>query len=140
MKHTLALIMTMFTVAAVIGMVTVNIQQVSAPRDCGACTEFKKLTHEYEKNVINTIGETNTGPQPHLRELLQGYVGDVNTIFIGDPNIDRLLQTYEQDVTTIFDVQPPDPDKQIKDFRGLTHDFEKAVIGAVSPPDPDTPA
>ena len=57
-----------------------------------------------------------------------GYVGDVNTIFIDDPNIDRLLQSYQDDVTTIFDTNPPGPDKQIRDFRGLTHDFEKAVI------------
>jgi hypothetical protein len=107
------------------------------PRECGQCTEFKKLTHEFEKNVINAVGDPNISPQP--RELLVGYVGDMNTIFVGDPNIDRLLQSDQDDVTTIFDTQPLDPDKQIKDFRGLTHNFEKAVIGAVSPPDPDTP-
>ena len=50
------------------------------------------------------------------------------------------MQNYERDVTTIFDVQPPEPDKQVKDFRAVTHDFVKAVIGAVSPPEPDTPA
>jgi len=135
MKHTVALTMTMLIVATVIGMVTLNIQQVSAPRGCGSCLEFKKLTHEYEKNVINAIGDPNISPQP--RELLVGYVGDVRSIFVGDPNIDRLLQSYQDDVTTIFDINPPDPDKQIKDFRGLTHDFEKVVIGAVSPPEPE---
>jgi len=109
MKHTVALTMTMLTVATVIGMVTLNIQQVSAPRGCGSCLEFKKLTHEYEKNVINAIGDPNISPQP--RELLVGYVGDVRSIFVGDPNIDRLLQSYQDDVTTIFDINPPDPDR-----------------------------
>jgi len=131
MKHTLALTMAMLTAAIVVGMITVNIQQVYAPRACGGCVQFKKLTHEYENNVINAIGDPGLNPQP--RELLVGYAGNVNTIFVGDPNIDRLLQSYQDEVTTIFDQQPPDPDKQIKDFRGLTHDFEKAVIGAFNP-------
>ena len=43
----------MLTVVTIIGMVTVNIQQVSAPRDCAGCTAFKKLTHEFEKDVID---------------------------------------------------------------------------------------
>jgi hypothetical protein len=70
--------------------------------------------------------------------LLDAYSQDVQRIFVGDPNIDLLLQSYEQDVATIFDSQPPEPDKQIKDFRSLTHDFEKAVIGLTQPPEPDT--
>jgi len=48
-----------------------------------------------------------------------------------------LLQGYTDDVTRILDQSPPEPDKQVKDFRAVTHDFEKAVIGAVSPPDGD---
>src|SRR6476620_7486236 len=135
MKLTTTPLLAIVTAAVVIGMVTVSIQQVYAPRNCGGCVEFKKLTSEYEKNVINAIGDPNISPQP--RELLVGYVGDVRSIFVGDPNIDRLLQSYQDDVTTIFDINPPDPDKQIKDFRGLTHDFEKVVIGAVSPPEPE---
>jgi hypothetical protein len=114
---------------------TIAINQVYAPRDCGACTQFKKLTHEFEKNVIKAIGDPGLSPQP--RELLNAYVEDANRILVGDPNIERLLQSYEQDVITIFDVQPPDPDKQIKDFRSLTHDFVKAVIGLTQPPEPE---
>jgi hypothetical protein len=120
---------------------TVVINQVYAPRTCGSCTEFKKLTHEFEKNVIKSIGDPNIGPEPHLRELLQAYSQDVQRIFVGDPNIDQvrtLLQSYEQDVTTIFEQNPPEPDKQlVKEFRSLTHDFVKAVIGAVNPPEPE---
>jgi hypothetical protein len=103
--------------------------------------DFKKLTHEFEKNVIKSIGDPNEGPQPHLRELLQAYSQGVQRIFIGDPNIDQvrtLLQSYEQDVITLFDTQEPIPGNQfVKEFRSLTHHFEKAVIGAVSPPEPD---
>lgn len=135
MKSLTTPLLAIVTAAVVIGMVTVSIQQVYAPRTCTGCVEFKKMTHEFEKNVINAIGDPNISPQP--RELLVGYVGDVNTIFVGDPNIDRLLQSYQDDVTTIFDSQPPDPDKQVKDFRSLTHDFVKAVIGLQSPPEPE---
>ena len=136
MKSLTTPLLAIVTAAVVIGMVTVGIQQVYAPRGCDGCTEFKKLTHAYEKNVINAIGDPNISPQP--RELLVGYVGDVNTIFIGDPGIDEvrtLLQSYEQDVTRIFDVNPPEPDKQIKDFRGVTHDFVKAVIDSFTGPE-----
>jgi hypothetical protein len=115
-----------------------DLQHVYAQIDPGNFVLWKKTTHEFEKNVINTIRDESAGPIPHLRVLLQGYVDDVNRIFLGGPDtIPALLQSYERDVTTIFDSQPPDPDKQIKDFRGLTHDFEKAVIGAVNPPEPE---
>ena len=41
-------------------------------------------------------------------------------------------------MTTIFEQNPPKPEKQVKDFRAVTHDFEKAVMGgAVSPPEPE---
>ena len=75
MKSLTTPLLAIVTAAVVIGMVTVGIQQVYAPRGCDGCTEFKKLTHEYEKNVINAIGDPNISPQP--RELLVGYLGDV---------------------------------------------------------------
>jgi hypothetical protein len=141
MKLTTTPLLAIVTAAVVIGMVTISIQQVYAPRNCGSCVQFKKLTHEFEKNVIKSIKDTNTGPQPHLRELLTAYSEKVQRIFIGDPNIDQvktLLQSYQEDVTTIFDTQPPEPDKQlIKEFKGITKNFVKAVIGAVSPPEPE---
>jgi hypothetical protein len=48
-----------------------------------------------------------------------------------------LLQNYEQDATTIFAQTPPEPDKQVKDFRSLTHDFVKDVVGLSQPPEPE---
>jgi len=122
-------------------MVTVGLQQAYAPRDCPGCLEFKKLTHEFEKNVI---GDPNIsqGPAPHLRELLDAYVDDVNGIFLGGPDtIPVLLEQYHQAVLAVF-INPPDPDKQqqhdqIKEFKDLTHTFEKAVIGEINPPEPE---
>jgi hypothetical protein len=95
---------------------------------------WKKTTHEFEKNV-KTIKE---GPQPHLRELLAAYVDDVKQVNCRRSK-SRLFQSYQEDVTTIFDQQPPEPDKQIKDFRAVSHDFKKAVMGAINPPEPETP-
>jgi hypothetical protein len=121
--------------ALLVAVVATNLQQSASAFGFVERQQFKKLTHEFEKNVIKAIGDPNISPGP--RELLNAYVEDANRILVGDPNIDRLLQSYQEDVTTIFDVQPPEPDKQIKDFRGLTHDFEKAVIGLVQPPEPE---
>jgi hypothetical protein len=76
-KHTLILILTMLTVSIIIGMVTVNIQQVSAPRGCGSCTAFKKLTHEFEKDVIDAA---STGDPDTIPGLLQQYSEDVRAL------------------------------------------------------------
>lgn len=98
--------------------------------------QFKKLTHGFEKGVIAAIEDPENIP-----EALNAYSQGVQQIFIGDPRIDQvrsLLQGYTEDVARIFDVQPPEPDKQlIKDFRSLTHDFEKALIGLQNPPEPE---
>lgn len=108
-----------------------NLQQVNAPRQCGGCVEFKKLTHDFEKNVINAIGDPNITPGP--RELLQTYSEDVLRISVGDPNIDRLLQSYQQDVTSLFSIPPPDGDKQlIKEFKQLTKAFEQGSINQLT--------
>ncbi len=67
----------LLTVVALAGIVTISIQQVSAPRECGGCTAFKKLTHEFEKNVIEaaTNGDPNT-----IRALLEQYNQDVRAL------------------------------------------------------------
>ena len=61
MEPNLTVVLDILAIPAAIGMVTVNIQQVSAPRNCGSFTDFKKLTHEFEKVVIGaaTIGDPN---------------------------------------------------------------------------------
>ncbi len=75
-KHTTML--AILTAIAIVGMIIINIQQVSAPRECGGCTVFKKLTHEFEKNVIDaaTTGDPNT-----IQGLLEQYNQNVLDMF-----------------------------------------------------------
>lgn len=120
-----------------VAVVATNLQQQQSASAFGFVErqQFKKLTHDFEKGVIAAIEDPENIP-----EALNAYSQGVVQILIGDPGLDQvrtLLQGYTDDVTTIFDQQPPDPDKQVKDFRAVTHDFEKAVIGAINPPDGD---
>ena len=58
-------------------MVTIGSEQIYAPRECGACGAFKKLTNEFEKDVLDAA--------------------------IGDPNlIPGLLEQYNRDVLELF--------------------------------------
>ena len=68
--------------ATIIGIVAVSVQPASAPRGCGSCTPFKKLTHEFEKNVIEaaTKGDPNTIPG-----LLEQYNEDVRALDLSTP-------------------------------------------------------
>ena len=110
-------------------------QLVFAQVDGRDFVAWRKMTHDFEKNVIS--GQWNPGDTPPIRELLDAYVQDVTRIFLGGPDtIPALLQSYERDVTSIFDTAPPEGDKraqhdQIKEFRQLTNDFEKAIAGIV---------
>ena len=137
MKSLSTPLLAIVTAAVVIGMVTVSIQQVYAPRTCAGCVQFKKLTHEFEKNVIDAIGDPNEGPQPHLRELLSAYVDDVNRIFLGGPDtLPELLAQYQQEVLAVFQ-SPPEPDKQqlhdqIKEFKQLNKAFEQGSINQLT--------
>ena len=63
----------------IVTIVTMSTQQVYAPRNCGACGEFKKLTTEFEK--------------------------DVEDAAIGDPElIPGLLEQYNRDVLELFET------------------------------------
>jgi hypothetical protein len=70
-------ILTILTAVAIIGVVAVNIQQVSAPRMCGGCIEFKKLTHEFEKAVTDAA---TTGDPNQITGLLEQYNEDVRAL------------------------------------------------------------
>ncbi len=71
------LVLKIVLAGAIIGLVTLTIQQASAPRECGGCTAFKKLTHEFEKVVIAaaTLGDPNSIPG-----LLEQYSADVRAL------------------------------------------------------------
>jgi len=70
-------ILAILTAVAIIGLVTINIQHVSAPRECPGCTVFKKLTHEFENNVIDTAKSGDLGLIP---SLLEQYNNDVRAL------------------------------------------------------------
>ena len=72
-------ILTVMVATALLGAVAAtSLQQVSAPRGCDGCTAFKKLTHEFEKDVIDaaSTGDPNTIPS-----LLGQYNQDVLRLF-----------------------------------------------------------
>ena len=57
-----------------------NAQQVYAPRECGGCSEFQKLTDEFEKNVINVASVNPPGPD-RIQTLLSEYSDEVLKLF-----------------------------------------------------------
>jgi hypothetical protein len=120
-----------------VAVVATNLQQQQSASAFGFIErqQFKKLTHDFEKGVIAALEDPENIP-----EALNAYSQGVLQIFIGDPGLDQvrtLLQGNTDDVTRILNQQPPEPEKQVKDFRSLTHDFEKAVIGLSQPPEPE---
>ena len=78
MISTLTQILAMLTVVTIIGMVTASVRtSVSAPRNCGGCIAFKKLTHEFEKDVIEAA---TTGDLGLIPSLLEQYNQDVKEL------------------------------------------------------------
>ena len=77
MKRIGSLILTVIVATALLSAVATVTQSASAPRGCGSCTAFKKLTHEFEKAVIEaaTNGDPNTIPG-----LLDQYSEDVRAL------------------------------------------------------------
>jgi hypothetical protein len=77
MKSTLTLMLIILTVVTTIALLSTSVEQVSAPRDCAGCTAFKKLTHAFEKSVI----EAATNGDPGLIQgLLEQYNEDVRAL------------------------------------------------------------
>jgi hypothetical protein len=70
-------ILAMLTVLTIIGMVTTSVEQAYAPRNCGGCIAFKKLTHEFEKDVIEAA---TTGDLGLIPSLLEQYNQDVKEL------------------------------------------------------------
>ena len=75
----------------------------------------------------------NPGDSPPIRELVDAYGLDVMRIFLDGPDtIPGALVVYQEGIFTLFEHSPsghkPVLNDQIKEFRQLTHEFEKAVI------------
>jgi len=73
-------VLAILVASVIIGMVTISSQQIYAPRDCGQCTEFKKLTNEFEKNVIDAASVQPPEPD-RILALLDQYSEDVVELF-----------------------------------------------------------
>jgi hypothetical protein len=64
----------------IIGMVTsISTHQVYAPRTCAGCAEFKKLTTQFEKDVIDAASIDPPEPD-RIQTLIDQYVSDVRGI------------------------------------------------------------
>jgi len=64
----------------IVTVVTTSAQQVYAPRDCGGCAEFKKLTDEFEKNIIDAASVNPPDPD-RIQTLLGEYSDEVLKLF-----------------------------------------------------------
>ena len=64
----------------IVTIVTMNAQQVYAPRDCPGCSEFKKLTTQFEKAVLD-VGAQNPPDPDKIQTLLDDYSDDVMALF-----------------------------------------------------------
>jgi hypothetical protein len=82
MKPLYTLVAVLATVS-VIGLLTISTQQVFAPRACGGCAEFQKLTDVFEKNVLDTAAKNDTAG---IKKLLDEYNSNVMDLFKSSPS------------------------------------------------------
>jgi hypothetical protein len=76
-------VMALLSAVTIVTIVTMNAQQVYAPRGCNGCSEFKKLTSEFEKDVLDAaIGNPELIPG-----LLEQYNRDILELFETPSNI-----------------------------------------------------
>jgi hypothetical protein len=66
MKPLYTSVLAILATVTIAGMLTISTQQVFASRECEGCTEFKKLTNEFKKDVLKLIEDPDILPQPHL--------------------------------------------------------------------------
>jgi len=78
MKQLYTSILTGLATLTIVGMLTISTQQVFAPRMCGGCAEFQKLSDEFEKNVLDTAAKNDTAG---IQKLLDEYSSDVLELF-----------------------------------------------------------
>ncbi|HSA73328.1 MAG TPA: hypothetical protein VLD84_05170 [Nitrososphaeraceae archaeon] len=77
---TLYSVMAILAASTIIGIVTIGNQQVYAPRSCGSCAEFQKLTDEFEKNVIDAASVNPPDPD-RIQTLVGEYSDEVLKLF-----------------------------------------------------------
>jgi hypothetical protein len=86
--------------------VTTNIQPVFAPRTCGQCGLFLKLTAQFEKAVIGAVQPPEPDKIGQFRQLTGQFKSDViNAVLSNPPEPDKifgLLNSYDDGVERIF--------------------------------------
>ena len=132
MRHNFKPFVSVIVASVLLGTVAVtNLQQVYAPRECPGCTQFKKLTHEFEKSVIQAVGNPDTTPAD-IREMHKVWEDGVLRIFPPDPALTRALLLYQEGIFTLFEHSPsghkPVLNEQIKEFKQLTHTLRTEVL------------
>jgi arsenate reductase-like glutaredoxin family protein len=74
-------VLAILSALAISGIITsISSHQIYAPRNCGSCAQFKKLTNEFEKNVID-IGSQSPPEPDRIQTLLDQYNDDVIALF-----------------------------------------------------------
>jgi len=69
-------VLAILTTLTIIGMVAIGTQLVYAPRQCGGCAEFKKLTTEFEKAVLGASDNPD-----EISRLVDDYSANVKVLF-----------------------------------------------------------
>jgi hypothetical protein len=80
MKQFYTSVLAILVTVTIVGMLTIGTQQIYAPRTCGECAEFKKLTHEFEKAVIAAVGDPD-----QISRLVDEYGDNVKELFASPP-------------------------------------------------------
>ena len=80
MKSLYISVLAILAIVTIVGMMTIGTQHIYAPRDCGQCSKFKKLTNEFEKYVIDIRSVSPPDPD-RIQTLLDQYNEDVMALF-----------------------------------------------------------
>ena len=86
MKSNFTSVLILVATVTIVGMLTIGIQQIYAPRNCGGCvSDFKKLTNEFEKDVIDAASTQPPDPD-RIQTLLGEYSDNVMELFHNPSN------------------------------------------------------
>ncbi len=80
MKSLYTSVLAILATVTIVTMLTIGTQQIYAPRDCGQCADFKKLTTQFEKDVIDAASINPPEPE-RIQTLLDQYNDDVMALF-----------------------------------------------------------
>ena len=78
MKSFYTSVLAILATVTIVGMLTISSQQVFAPRSCGGCAEFQKLTDEFQNKVLDLASNDNTAG---IQKLLDEYNSNVMELF-----------------------------------------------------------